>query len=455
MSQAPMETGRGLNITDANQAGVSSGKQPMATDQATGHNYGTSAPMNARPVGPVYNDGSQMQSYNVAPNAFASSQRTPAAGNHNMNNGNHGTQLESYPYQVPTGAPMGAAPGYNGTSGMYPQGYMSDATIANHHPTAATGDAAYGANRGPKGRFNAVPMENARWKRGGIFNRFFEWFHMLRVRYRDYLAEFFGTAVLVFLGESVVATAIMFSPAGSSASWILICFGWGFALTFALFMAGGVSGGHLNPAVTTTAAILRGFPWRKVPGYIASQMLGGFVGAGFVFALFHSSIHHFDGGNRQTVGPTATAGIFATYPQPWITVGTAVISEAFATAVLLFCIYGVTDERNMPGTAYAPLAIGFVITMIGLCVGFQTNFALNPARDVAPRAFSSAVGYGGTPWSAYDHYAWVPGVVPFFGALIGGFLYDFFVNHPRLDQDEYVSQSYADEDAANRRDAEV
>ncbi|RKP37563.1 aquaporin-like protein [Dimargaris cristalligena] len=279
-------------------------------------------------------------------------------------------------------------------------------------------------------------MSHARWHTRAFPNRWFERVHSLRVRYRDYLAEFFGTAVLVFLGDAAGATVTLWPDAAFSSPWLIVCFGWGLALTIALFISGGISGGHLNPAVTFTAGCLRGFPWRKVPGYIACQLVGAFVGAGFVFALFHSSIHHFDGGIRQTTGPFATAGIFATYPKPWITVGTGFLAEAICTAVLLFGIYAITDERNMPGTRYAPIAIGLVITAIGICLGFQTGFAVNPARDLGPRAFTSAAGYGSEPWIAHDRWAWVPCVAPFVGGLIGGFLYDFFANHPRLSHDD-------------------
>ncbi|KAJ1924889.1 glycerol channel [Tieghemiomyces parasiticus] len=319
---------------------------------------------------------------------------------------------------------------------------MSHSTIENSNYHHHEGEP-YLEGNNPE--YRAISMEkrktapgggHARWQQTSGPRHLLERFHSLRVDYRDYLAEFFGTFVLIFLGDSVNATNTLFPKAAAAGSWILTCFGWGFALTMALFVSGGISGGHLNPAVTVTAALLRGFPWRKVPGYIFSQMLGGFVGAGFVFATFHSSIHDYDGGIRQVIGDTATAGIFATYPAPNITVGTAFLVETVCTAVLVFCIYGVTDERNMPGTAYAPLSIGFVVTIIGMAIGHQTGFAMNAARDLAPRCFTAAVGYGGEVFSAYDHYAWVPAIAPFFGAVVGGLVYDFFINHPRIAPNE-------------------
>ncbi|KAJ1981758.1 glycerol channel [Dimargaris xerosporica] len=274
-----------------------------------------------------------------------------------------------------------------------------------------------------------------------------ERFHTLRVRYRDYLAEFFGTLVLIFFGNGVGATVTLFPLASETAAWVLVSFGWGFALTMGIFVAGGVSGGHLNPAITTTAFLLRGFPFRKVPGYILMQFLGAFCGAGLIFGLFKPSLDDFDGGDRQVTGPQGTAKIFATYPQPYMTVGWAFLSECYCTAALVVCIYAILDEKNMPGTRYAPIAIGLVVTTISMCIGFQTGFAINPARDLGPRLLSLAASYGPETFTAFDHYAWVPAVAPFLGALVGGLCYDFFINHPRdagnwTTEEEEVVENY-------------
>ncbi|KAJ1657812.1 glycerol channel [Dispira simplex] len=264
---------------------------------------------------------------------------------------------------------------------------------------------------------------------GGIFEKA----HSLRTRYNDYLAEFAGTLTLVLLGNGVLATVILYPDATETSAWLMISFGWGFALTMALFVSGGISGGHVNPAITFAAACLRGFPWRKVPGYIVMQLLGAFCGAGLLFGLVKSSIDHRDGGERHVLGLKGTGGIFATYPQPWITIGTAFLAEAFATGVLVLFIYAITDERNMPSTRFAPLAIGLALTSISMSLGFQTGFAVNPARDLGPRVFTVCAGYSSSPFHAFTKYAWVPVVAPFVGAIIGGLVYDFFINHPRLE----------------------
>ncbi|KAJ1657810.1 glycerol channel [Dispira simplex] len=261
--------------------------------------------------------------------------------------------------------------------------------------------------------------------------RIFERFHLLRQRKRDYLAEFLGTLILVLLGDGVVATTVLYEPAGGGSRWLLISFGFGFGLAMGVFVAGGVSGAHLNPAITVTSCLLRGFPVRKVPGYIISQLIGAYCGAALLFGVYHSSIDHFDGGVRQTTGDKGTAGIFATFPLPWVTVGSAFISEAYGAAVLTALIYAILDERNISGTLYAPLAIGFVLMEVARSISWQTGFAVNPARDLGPRIFLSCVGYGSDPWTASGHYAWVPVVAPFLGSFLGGWFYDFFINHRR------------------------
>ncbi|KAJ1657811.1 glycerol channel [Dispira simplex] len=257
-------------------------------------------------------------------------------------------------------------------------------------------------------------------------------FHTFRVRYRDYLGEFIGTACLVCMGTCVSATATLYISGDEVTEWLFIAFGWGLALAMAIFVSGGVSGGHLNPSFTIVMALFRGFPWKKVPGYIVSQILGAYVGGALAFAYYYSSIDHYDGGVRQTMGTQGTASIFVTFPQPWITVGTAFLSETYCTAILVFCIFAIIDPHNLTNKSFIPLAVGMVVVTIGMSAGFQSGYSMNQARDLGPRLFLSSVGYGWEPWTARDYYAWVPTVSPLLGALLGGTLYDFLIYHPRV-----------------------
>ncbi|KAJ9068174.1 glycerol channel [Entomophthora muscae] len=245
----------------------------------------------------------------------------------------------------------------------------------------------------------------------------------LRYQYREYLAEFMGTLILVLLGDGVVAQVSVNSGAIGS-SFLSINLGFAMALMFGIYVAGPVSGAHLNPAVTLANAILRDFPARKIPGYFVSQTLGAFVGAALVYANYWPALNAIDGGHRSTVGPQATAGIFATFPYPDAPIVNSVISETLGTGMLLIGILAITDRRQKIPAYMAPIAIGTVLGSIGMSLGVMTGFALNPARDFGPRLFTAVAGWGWEPFTARSYYFWVPIVAPFIGALVGVFVYD-------------------------------
>ncbi|KAI0460857.1 hypothetical protein LJB42_001504 [Komagataella kurtzmanii] len=253
------------------------------------------------------------------------------------------------------------------------------------------------------------------------------WLAKVRYEYRDYLAEFIGTLVLVGFGDGVVAQKV--TSGGTAGNYTTIVLSWGIAVTFGFMASGGVSGGHLNPAVTLCAAIFRGFPWRKVPGYMFSQMLGGFMGAFVVYGTYIQAIAHFEGGTQRTVfGEKATAGIFCTYAQPYLHTKHQVVSELVASAFLQFGIFSLTDTSNVSSSPFwFPFGLFLLIVGIGSSFGYQTGYAINAARDLAPRIASRALGYGPETFTAYHNYAWVPAVIPFIGCILGGFLYDLFV----------------------------
>ena len=173
----------------------------------------------------------------------------------------------------------------------------------------------------------------------------------------------------------------------------------------------GRSGGHLNPAVTLTCCIFRRFPWRKFPFYALAQISGAFCAAGIVFINYRSAISEFENG-RLTVPGTgsvnATAGIFATYPTPFMTVGGEFFEQFLASAILLFCIFALQDKKNAGGAGnFLPLGLCFTMFGIATAFGWQTSFAINLARDFGPRLFTSFVGYGPAVWTISKHYAWV------------------------------------------------
>ncbi|KAJ2519313.1 aquaporin-like protein [Coemansia sp. RSA 1939] len=256
----------------------------------------------------------------------------------------------------------------------------------------------------------------------------------LRYRFREYTAEFWGTFLLIFFGDGVVATTT-FNKGGSGSAYLAITFGWGVGLAMALYCCMGVSGGHLNPAVTFANAFWGKFSWRKVPGYMLAQFLGAFVAAATLYGIFKDQFDVFDGGNRQLMGDQGTGGIWCTYAKPENGKFFSAWSEIVNTAVLLFVIYSIGDDRLTPAKHHLPIAIGLLVFAIGNCTGWVTGYAINPARDFGPRVFSTIL-YGSEPFTYGGHYFWVPLFMPFVGATLGIFFYQFFiVPEPKVKKD--------------------
>lgn len=181
----------------------------------------------------------------------------------------------------------------------------------------------------------------------------------------------------------------------------------------------GDSGAYLNPAVTFSNCIFRQLPWRRFPMYFIAQLLGGFIGSGIVYANYISAINWFEGGSGiRTVPPAtkATAGIFCTYPQPFVTKASQFFSEFIASALLMFVIFALKDPSNngVPRSdKWFPLCLFFLIFGLGACFGWETGYAINLARDFGPRLMSYAIGYGPEVWSAGGYYFWVSTCSPF------------------------------------------
>jgi glycerol uptake facilitator protein len=236
----------------------------------------------------------------------------------------------------------------------------------------------------------------------------------------------------------------------------LITFGWAMAVAFAVWIAGGVSGAHLNPAVTLAFAARRKFSWSKVLPYWAAQVIGAFVGAALVFLVYHNAIDAFNlaAGTPKSGGKAlATYSIFATFPAKYFGGGLAgpLIDQIVGTAFLLMFVVALIDERNTAvGSNLAPLAIGLAVLAIGNSFGANAGYAINPARDFGPRLFAYFAGWGkvalpGTynaPGFHFSSYWWIPIVGPLIGGIIGVVIYDLFVGdvlHARLKMQEQVS----------------
>jgi MIP family channel proteins len=244
---------------------------------------------------------------------------------------------------------------------------------------------------------------------------------------RELLAEFLGTFTLIVFGVGVVAQVLL--SRNTAGTYLSINIAWGLAVTMGCYVAAGVTGAHLNPAVTVALATHRRFPWNKVLPYSAAQVAGAFAASAVVFLVYHEALAAFDGGVRQVVGPQGTAGIWATYPQPFLSnVPGGFIDQVVGTALLVGVIFGITDSRNSPAPAgLAPVVVGLLVVLIGATFGFNSGYAINPARDFGPRLFTAVAGWGGEVFRAANSWWWVPIVAPIVGGVIGGWVYDVFV----------------------------
>jgi glycerol uptake facilitator protein len=250
------------------------------------------------------------------------------------------------------------------------------------------------------------------------------------------LAEFFGTFLLVLLGCGAVATAVVgLSGSGrreggfGSADWLIVNWGWGLAVCFGVYVAGGVTGAHLNPAVTLAFALRRNFPWRKVPLYWLAQVLGAFLAAALVFALYHSAIDAFGAAQNLPVHNDDSFAVFATFPADYFhgsLIG-PLVDQIVGTGVLLILIAALIDQQNQaPEANMSALLVGLVVVVIGLAIGTNAGYAINPARDFGPRVLTWFAGWGKTAFPA-DGYWWIPIVGPLIGGSLGIYLYDLFV----------------------------
>jgi glycerol uptake facilitator protein len=238
-------------------------------------------------------------------------------------------------------------------------------------------------------------------------------------------AEFAGTFILIAIGVGVVAQVV----AGGIGNHDSIAWAWGFGVILGVYVAGKVTGGHLNPAVTFANAIFSGFPWRKVLPYALAQTAGAFVAALVVRWNYTEVIARFDPGHT-----IKSQGIFSTLPgNGSLTAGVsewgAFRDQIIGTALLLFLVYAVTDARNTaPIGNLAPVVVGFIVVAIGMAWGTDAGYAINPARDFGPRLASFVTGYGSAFRDQWGNlYFWVPIVGPLIGAVIGAWLYKFLV----------------------------
>lgn len=245
---------------------------------------------------------------------------------------------------------------------------------------------------------------------------------------REMMAEFLGVLVLVVIGNGSIAQSLLSRQ--TAGETISINFAYGLGVTMAIYIAGNVSGAHVNPAVSIAFTIMGRLSILKLPFYILAQLLGGFVSGAVVYSTYYDAINAFDGGMRVVEGVNQTAGIFATYPQEFLSISNGFWDQVIGTALLVGVLLAITDDSKIVH-GLVPLMVGLLVVAIGLSYGFNCGYAINPARDFGPRLFTYAVGYGSKVFTAPNNMCWwwVPIVGPITGALFGAFLYKVLVGH--------------------------
>ena len=246
---------------------------------------------------------------------------------------------------------------------------------------------------------------------------------------RPYLAEFIGTALLILLGNGVVANVVLPKTKGSGSGWIVITFGWGMAVFVAVWCVAEFSGAHINPAVTVGLAIAEKFPMAQVGRYIAAQMLGALTGAILMYLIYRDHYTASDDGDAK-LATFATAPAIRNYP-------VNLLSEVVGTCVLVLAVLLVVDpsismDRGDLSAAESgslkiglgtlgALPVGLLVFAIGLSLGGTTGYAINPARDLGPRIAHALLPIPGKRDSDWA-YAWVPIVGPILGAVLAVFV---------------------------------
>lgn len=227
-----------------------------------------------------------------------------------------------------------------------------------------------------------------------------------------YLAEFIGTALLILLGNGVVAGVLLKESKVNNAGWLVIVLAWGLAVTLAVYAVGQFSGAHLNPAVTVGLAVAGTFNWDLVPMYILSQVGGAMLGS---FLVYLQYLPHW----AKTPDADLKLAVFCTAPAIRNTVAN-LISEIIATAVLVMGLLFIGANKFADGLN--PLVVGALIVSIGLSLGGTTGFAINPARDFGPRLAHALLPIPGKRDADWG-YSWIPVVGPIVGGVLGGLLH--------------------------------
>ncbi|XP_077084700.1 aquaporin-9b isoform X1 [Siphateles boraxobius] len=284
-----------------------------------------------------------------------------------------------------------------------------------------------------------MELENIRKLRGKCMLR--------RDIIREFLAELLGTFVLILFGCGSVAQKVL--SRGTGGEDLTIHFGFTLGVMLAVYMAGGVSGGHVNPAVSLAMVVVGKLPIKKFPVYVAAQFLGAFAGSCAVYSLYYGAFANFSDGHLLVTGQNATAGIFASYPREDLSLLNGFVDQVIGTGALVLCILAIVDKKNIGAPkGMEPLVIGLSILAIGVSMALNCGYPINPARDLGPRLFTAVAGWGLEVFRAGNGWWWVPVAGPMLGGVFGAVIYFLMIelHHPEpeknLEDDNSIKDKY-------------
>eukprot|EP00066_Takifugu_rubripes_P014865 XP_011604131.1 PREDICTED: aquaporin-10-like [Takifugu rubripes] len=244
---------------------------------------------------------------------------------------------------------------------------------------------------------------------------------------RECMAELLGTFVLLLFGCS--ATAQVKTSRETKGQYLSVNMAFSVGVMSAMYLTKGISGAHLNPAVTLSFCALGQVSWDRLVPYCLSQLLGAYIASGLVYLVYYDAIMNFSGGVLTVYGPNETASIFATYPSEFLSLGSSFLDQVVGTSMLMLCILGLGEQRNTPAPSdLIPAIVAVIVLGISMSMSGNCGAAINPARDLGPRLFTLTAGWGPEVFTCYNYWFWVPLVAPCIGALIGTLLYQILIS---------------------------
>ncbi|PYI09221.1 aquaporin [Aspergillus sclerotiicarbonarius CBS 121057] len=256
---------------------------------------------------------------------------------------------------------------------------------------------------------------------------FFNTWSKIRWHLKEPLGEWLGTTIAITLG--LCGGLATYTSQGQAGSFVSLSACWGFSFMIGIYIVGGISGGHLNPAITIPMSLWRGFPARKCVIYIIAQIIGAITAGGFAYAIYHDAIINLAAESKVPQSQSTASEAMLTLPKQFVSPATAFFNEFLGTAILVGAIMALGDDSNAPpGAGMQSFIVGILITVLILALGYNTGGAFNGPRDFGPRLVAVMAGWGGHLFTDYHAWwIWGPWVADIFGGLFGAFMYDLVV----------------------------